>query len=93
MIGLEYPLRDIATALDKKNLDIKQAQTLVRELIGELSGADRHKDLAAIANEVESLLRAGLVDDARLRVDRWLHPKWESEEACEEKYFEAMGVA
>jgi hypothetical protein len=93
MIGLQYPLHDVAEALDKKNTDIRRAQSLVRELIEALSGSGQHKDLAAIANEVEDLLRTGLVDDARLRVDRWLHPKWESEEDCEERYFETMGVS
>jgi len=75
-------LFDLADALDKKNLDIGLARQLAREL-HEVADDMATRD---IFGEIVDLLRSNEVDDARLRLERWMHPKWETVEDCKAQY-------
>lgn len=43
--------------------------------------------------EIGRLVDVSLFDDARHRIDLWLHPKFVDVAECQAKYNEAMGVA
>lgn len=41
--------------------------------------------------EIDNLLRAGNLSEAKFRLERWRHPKWEQLADCEAQYQQAMG--
>ncbi len=61
--------------------------------LGDARSAEGGREERILLDEIDSLLRAGLVDDARHRLRLWVKPKFDSVEECKARYAEQMGRA
>lgn len=82
-----YRLGNLTRSLEVSPPEIAAARVQARDLIGWL---DSRCDLVPILSEVDDLLRTGEVAEALHRLDRWIHPKFDSTEDCRRAYAEAM---
>ncbi|AVT76609.1 hypothetical protein RPPS3_25460 [Rhodopseudomonas palustris] len=78
---------DFSTVLDALNTSPADVDGAI-ELLSEL----RDRTNFVFVDEVDSLLRAGLLDDAKHRLQLWISPKYPSVAACEDEYRRAMGL-